>query len=177
MTIDFAILNFIYDNCRTAWLDVLMPLVTDLGDAGIIWIVLAVCLLVSRKYRKVGIAMCFALALDVIVCNGILKPFVARIRPCDINTAIQLLVPRPMDFSFPSGHTAAAFAAVSALYFSRQKLWIPALILALLIAFSRLYLYLHYPSDIVAGMLLGTIFGFTGYKLAGRVKRLHEKNN
>ena len=174
--IDFTILNFIYDNCRTAWLDVLMPLITKLGDSGGIWVVLAIGLLISRKYRKTGIALCCALVLEMIVCNGILKPLIGRIRPCDVNTAIQLLIPRPTDFSFPSGHTAASFAAVSALYFCRQKLWIPGLVLALLIAFSRLYLYVHYPSDVVAGMLLGSIFGFIGYKLAnhmGRVWRRH----
>lgn len=177
LSIDFTILNFIYDNCRTAWLDVLMPLITKLGDSGAIWIVLAGCLLISRKYRKTGIALCCALVLDTIVCNGILKPFVARIRPCDINTAVELLIPRPTDFSFPSGHTAASFAAVSALYFSRRKLWIPALFLALLIAFSRLYLYVHYPSDVVAGMLLGSIFGFIGYKLADYIARIWHRQH
>lgn len=170
-SVDFTILNFIYDNCRTAWLDVLMPLITKLGNSGAIWIVLALCLLMTRKYRKTGLALCCALALDVIVCNGILKPFVARIRPCDVNTAVQLLIPRPTDFSFPSGHTAASFTAVSVLYSYRQRLWVPALILAVLIAFSRLYLYVHYPSDVVAGMLLGPIFGFLGCRLATYMER------
>lgn len=168
-SIDFTILNFIYDNCKTAWLDVLMPLITRLGDSGAIWIALTAGLLISRKYRKTGIVLCCALMLEAISCNGILKPFVARIRPFDAdmaNTAVQLLISRPTDFSFPSGHTAASFAVVSALYFCCAKLWIPALALALLIAFSRLYLYVHYPSDVVAGMLIGLFFGFTGYKLA-----------
>ncbi|MGC4020190.1 MAG: phosphatase PAP2 family protein [Muricomes sp.] len=167
--IDFAILNFIHNHCRTAWLDVLMPVITKLGDSGAIWIALAVGLLISRKYRKTGLVLCCALVLDIIVCNGILKPFVARIRPCDVNTTVQLLIPRPTDYSFPSGHTAAAFAAVSGLYFTRQKLWVPALILAVMIAFSRLYLYVHYPSDVAAGILLGSIFGFIGYKLADTI--------
>lgn len=172
LSIDFTILNFIYNNCRTAWLDVLMPLITKLGDSGIIWIILALSLLISQKYRKTGIALCLALALDVIICNGILKPLVARTRPCDVNTAIQLLIPRPTDFSFPSGHTAASFAAVSALYFSRRRLWVPSLVLALLIAFSRLYLYVHYPSDVAAGILLGSIIGFVGYKLADYIEHI-----
>ena len=175
--IDFSILNFIYDHFRTAWLDVLMPFVTALGNSGAIWIVLAIGLLITKKYRKVGIALCCALALDVVICNGILKPFVARIRPCDINTAVELLIPRPDDFSFPSGHTAASFAAASALWFSRQKikLWIPALILAVLIAFSRLYLYVHFPSDVVAGVMLGCVFGFIGYKLADMIEGIWQR--
>jgi len=173
LSIDFAILNFIYDNFRSTWLDVLMPVITSLGNAGAIWIVLAVCMLISKKYRKAGIAVCCALVLDVIICNVILKPMVARIRPYDINTAIQLLIHRPTDFSFPSGHTAASFSAVSALYFSRQRIWIPSLILAVLIAFSRLYLYVHYPSDVIAGILLGCIFGFVGCRLSNRIYKRH----
>lgn len=177
LSLDFTILNWIYDNCRTAWLDVLMPLITKLGNAGAVWIVLALCLLVSRKYRKTGFALCCALALDVIVCNGILKPFVARIRPCDINTTVDLLITRPTDFSFPSGHTAASFAAVSALYFCRRKLWIPALVLALLIAFSRLYLYVHYPSDVIAGILLGAVLGFIGCRLSEFAERIWQRRH
>lgn len=165
-SIDFTILNYIYDNFRTAWLDIFMPMITTLGNAGAIWIVLTVFMLISKKYRKVGIALGCALILDLIICNIILKPLIARIRPYDINTAVQLLIPKPTDFSFPSGHTAASFTAVSALYFSRNKLWIPSLILALLIAFSRLYLYVHFPTDVLAGMLLGCAFGFAGHRMS-----------
>lgn len=175
LSVDFTILNFIRDNCSTAWLDVLMPLITRLGNSGAVWIALALCLLTGRKHRKTGFALCCALALEVIVCNGVLKPFVARARPCDVNTAIQLLIPRPTDFSFPSGHTAASFTAVSTLYFRRQKLWAPALILAALIAFSRLYLYVHYPSDVVAGILLGPIFGFLGCRLAAYMGHIRQR--
>ncbi len=173
LSIDFLMLNFIYNNCRTTWLDVLMPLITRLGNSGAIWIVLTGYLLISRKYRKAGMALFCALVLDVIICNGILKPLIARIRPYDVNTSVQLLIPRSTDFSFPSGHTASSFASVSALYFSRKKLWIPSLVLAILIAFSRLYLYVHYPSDVAAGMLIGSVLGFLGYKLAHYIQKRH----
>ena len=104
-----------------------------------------------------------ALVLDMILCNGILKHVFARVRPCDVNTTIQLLVPRPSDYSFPSGHTAASFAAVAALFFAGQKkLWKPALVLAVLIAFSRLYLYVHYPTDILGGIAVGVLCGYIG---------------
>lgn len=110
--------------------------------------------------------MAAALIADAILCNGILKPLVGRIRPCDINTSIQLLIARPVDFSFPSGHTAASFAAAAALYFSDEKgLWKPVLVLACLIAFSRLYLYVHYPTNIIGGVLVGSFAGYLGYQV------------
>jgi len=102
----------------------------------------------------------------MILCNGILKPLIARARPCDINTAIQLMIPRPDDFSFPSGHTAASFAAAFSLYIAGvKKLSIPAFILASFIAFSRMHLYVHFPTDIVAGIVIGILCGYTGYLL------------
>ena len=117
------------------------------------------------------------LVLEVICCNLVLKPLVARVRPCDVNTAVQLLISRPDDFSFPSGHTGASFAAVSALCCSRSRLWIPSLVLAVLIAFSRLYLYVHYPTDILAGMLLGITSGWLGSLVSCYAgERLHFKS-
>lgn len=165
MGIEFRILDLI-QGIRTPAGDTIMCLITKLGDAGIIWIVLAVILTLVTKTRKTGMIMIAALCIDFVLCNGILKNLFARIRPCDINTQIQLLIARPDDFSFPSGHTAASFAAVSALYLSgERKLWIPALALACLIAFSRLYLYVHYPSDILGGVFVGLAAGYMGYAM------------
>ena len=147
--------------------------ITKLGDAGIIWIFLTILLLILPKMRKYGLAMLVGLCIDVIVCNGLLKNLVARTRPCDVNTAIQLLISRPSDWSFPSGHTAASFASVAALYFAgEKKLWKPALVLACLIAVSRLYLYVHYPTDVLGGVVIGIIAGYLGYRL---VKVLEDK--
>src|SRR5699024_9151019 len=96
------------------------------------------------------------LCVDALLCNVVLKPMIARIRPFDVNTAVQLLVSAPRDYSFPSGHTAASFAAVSALYFAgEKKLWKIFLVFAVVIAFSRMYLYVHYPTDILGGIFLG----------------------
>lgn len=103
----------------------------------------------------------------------IVKNFVARTRPYDVNTGIQLLVAKLRDYSFPSGHTAASFASVAALYFAgEKKLWKPALVLACLIAVSRLYLYVHYPTDVLGGVVIGIIAGYLGYRL---VKVLEDK--
>ena len=141
--------------------DRIMCVITRLGDAGIIWIVLTVVLILIPKTRKSGILLAGALCVDVLLCNVLLKYLVGRIRPCDVNQAVELLIARPHDFSFPSGHTAASFALVTALYLAgEKKLWIPALVLAVLIAFSRMYLYVHYPTDILGGILCGVASGF-----------------
>ena len=116
--------------------------------------------------RKDGLAMLVGLCIGVIVCNCLLKNLVARTRPCDVNTAIQLLISLPTDYSFPSGHTAASFTAVAALYFSGdKKIWKAAIVLGILIAFSRMYLYVHYPTDILGGALIGNFSGFVGAKI------------
>ena len=153
-------------NLRTPIGDVVVPLITRLGDAGIIWIILTVLLLIIPKTRKTGVIMMAALLVDVLLCNVLIKNLVARTRPFDVNTAVQLLVAKPRDYSFPSGHTAASFASVTALYLAgEKKIWKVALVLAVLIALSRLYLYVHYPTDIIGGVVFGSLSGYLGYKI------------
>lgn len=177
MEIELGILNFI-QSIRTPFGDAVMPLITSLGNSGIIWIVLACVLTAVPRTRRSGIVLAAALVWDVVLCNGILKNLFARIRPCDINTSIQLLIDRPRDFSFPSGHTAAAFAAVSALYFAKEsRLWKTAFLLSCVIAFSRLYLYVHYPTDILGGVAVGIAAGYAGYKTVELLRRRAEKEN
>lgn len=166
MGFDVAILNYIQSAVKCDFLDVIMPAITSLGNGGIFWILLALVLLLFPKTRKAGTAVLLGLLLETICCNVVLKPLVARPRPCDVNTAIQLLIPRPADFSFPSGHTGASFAAAAALCFSKNRFRIPALVLAALIGFSRLYLYVHYPTDVLAGIFIGIMAGWCGYALA-----------
>ena len=154
-------------------LDTMMCAITRLGDAGIFWILLCMVLLILPKTRRSGVILMAALLVDLVICNGILKPLVHRIRPFDVKTGIELLVKRPTDYSFPSGHTAASFASVTALYLAgEKKLWIPALVLAVLIAFSRLYLYVHYPTDVLGGVVAGLAAGALGYWLMKKVSEL-----
>ena len=168
---ELGILNWIQASCRTEFLDAAMPMVSALCNHGEIWIALAAILLFTRRFRRTGAVLALALLLDALCCNAILKPLIARARPCDVNAAAELLIARPADWSFPSGHTAASFAAVGALLWERSKLWGPAFVLAVLIAFSRLYLYIHWPSDVLAGAALGAALGFA----AGRLARWAEK--
>ncbi|MCI9075205.1 MAG: phosphatase PAP2 family protein [Dorea sp.] len=167
MGIEIQILDWI-QGLRTPAGDVFMPVITSLGNVGIIWILLAVLLLIIPKTRKTGAVLAIALVLDVVLCNGIIKNLAARMRPYDRNPVVELLIHKPIDYSFPSGHTAASFAAVSALYFAGEKhMWKPVLVLAVLIAFSRLYLYVHYPTDVIGGAVLGILCGYLADKIAG----------
>lgn len=162
-SLDFPILFYIQEHFKSAFGDVFFPIVTLFGDGGIFWIVLAAVLLIIPKTRKFGLAMAIALAFEAIVCNVIIKPIVNRPRPFEyLDSYMELLVNMPTDASFPSGHTGASFACAGALIFTKSKFCIPATILALLIAFSRLYLFVHFPTDVLAGMGLGLISGFIG---------------
>ena len=157
---------------HTPLLDKILAFITSLGNVGIIWIVLAVVLLILPKTRKTGIIVAAALLMDLVLCNLILKNLVARVRPYDINTAIAILIKKPLDFSFPSGHTAASFAAMTALFLAKmKKAWIAALVLAVLIAFSRLYFYVHYPTDVLGGAVVGILSGIIGYAIVEKIDK------
>ena len=164
---DLPILDWIQANLKCGVLDFLMPIITLFGDDGIFWIACAVILMITKKYRKTGWGMGIAMIIGLLVCNVTLKPLVGRIRPYDyqlqnFGVEIALLTERMHDFSFPSGHTIASFEACTVLMLHDKKLGIPATILAILIAFSRLYLYVHYPTDVLCSVILGTAFGFLG---------------
>ena len=176
---DLPILDWIADHLHCGFLDKVMPLITLLGDAGIFWIAIAVVLLFFPKTRKMGLSMGAALLLGVVICNIIMKPAFARIRPYDyqlehFGKTIQLLVAAQHDFSFPSGHTIASFAAATAILLHNRKLGIVAMILAVLISFSRLYLYVHYPTDVLTSVVLGFAIAFLGTFLVKKGYRLYE---
>ena len=170
---DLPILDWIAANLWCPFLDAVMPVITVLGDAGIFWIALAAVFLLLPKHRKMGLSMGVALIMGVVICNMILKPVVGRIRPYDyqlkfFQKTIPLLIERQHDFSFPSGHTIASFEAAVAMLICNKKLGIPAMILAVLIAFSRMYLYVHYPTDVIASVILGTGLAFLGVFLVNK---------
>jgi len=173
---DLPVLDWIRAHLQCGFLDAVMPVITLLGDAGIFWIIAAVAMLCFTKTRRTGLAMGFALLMGLLICNIIMKPMFARIRPYDyqlehFGVTIPLLVERQHDFSFPSGHTIASFEAAVALLLGNKKLGVPAMILAVLIAFSRLYLYVHYPTDVLASVVLGTVLGLLGTFFARKLPK------
>ena len=156
MSWEFDILYAI-QNIHTPILDKIMVALSTLGNAGIFWIVLSVILLIPKKYRKCGFQMMLSMALCYIVGNLILKNLIARDRPCWIHPSVQLLVKSPWDYSFPSGHSMNGFTASVAMLCNDRKIGIPAVILAAFIAFSRLYNFVHFPTDVIAGIVIGIV--------------------
>jgi len=174
ISFDLPILDWIQANLQSPLMDKLMPIVTLFGEGGVFWIAWAVLMLILPKTRKIGISMLFALTLGLLVCNVTLKPLIARIRPYELQeqmgVTVELLIARLEDFSFPSGHTIASFEAAVVLLKYSKKMGIPALIIAIAVSFSRLYLHVHYPSDVLASIVLGTAFAFLGCALANLIK-------
>ena len=147
----------------------IMKFITSLGDKGMIWIAITLVLLLFKKTRKAGILTAIAIVISFGINNLLLKDLVARVRPYETFDQVHRLIAKPHDFSFPSGHSACSFvAAVSIALSTSKKLGIPALILATLIAFSRLYLGVHYPSDVICGALSGTLIAYIVYKVDQR---------
>ncbi len=154
-SVDFAILYWIQENLRNAFLDTVVPWITSLGNGGFIWILIAVILLCVPKTRTCGICMLVCLAVDALIGEGLLKHIICRVRPCNAAPIADMLVAAPTSYSFPSGHSASSFTAATAVFLCHRRAGIAAYVLAALIAFSRLYCYLHFPTDVLAGILLG----------------------
>lgn len=156
--LDGEILLQIQQHLRTDMLTPFMKIVTFLGNGGWFWILCAVVLLAVPKTRKTGYAAVLSLIFGVIVTNLLLKNIVARPRPFAEIGALIPLIAKPTDFSFPSGHTTASFAvALVMLRMLPKKIGIPAVVLAALVAFSRLYLGVHYPTDVLAGFVVALV--------------------
>lgn len=164
---EFSVLHFI-QSMRSEPFDQAMLFVSTLGNVGAIWIALAALLLILSAYRRSGLAISIALLIDFITVNLILKPLIGRERPCDLTVPEDMLLACLSDHSFPSGHTAAAFAAAVALFLSHKKVGLLALLFAFMMGISRLYLFVHYPSDVFAGALLGILFGIIGHRIVFR---------
>lgn len=157
MSLDGDILLWLQNYVRN---DILTPVfigITTLGNGGLIWIISSALLMVSKKTRKTGIMVLLALVLSVLINNVALKNIVARVRPYNVVSGLTSLIGTMPDFSFPSGHTGSSFAAAVVMFLRLpKKIGVPALILAFLIGFSRLYIGVHYPSDVLGGALIGT---------------------
>lgn len=167
---EFAILDFIQKYMTSSIMDKIMIGITTLGNSGMIWIALALLMLCNKKYRKTGMVLAIGLVGSLIIGNIILKPLFHRLRPFQLKEGIELLIMAPHDYSFPSGHTLASSICATILLKRERKLGIAALVLAILIAFSRLYLYVHFPTDVLGGAVFGAIIGILSIKLSEKVR-------
>lgn len=140
-------------------LDKIVVVITSLGNAGIFWILLTLVMLIVCKDKKVAWTSALALLFSVLVINVFLKNMAMRARPCWIDDTIPLLVKNPKDYSFPSGHSSASFASAASIvqYAKYRKQGIAAVILAALIAVSRMYVFVHFPTDVFVGTILGIV--------------------
>lgn len=152
-------------------LDNIMKIITIIGDAGIVWLVIAFMLLLKIETRRCGILIIISMVIGFILGNIILKNVIARPRPFMVDKNIQLLIQIPKDYSFPSCHAMASFEAATIIFLHSKKWGVPSLILATLIAFSRMYLFVHYPSDILAGTILGVAVAIIVYYEYKRYER------
>ncbi|MEG0874148.1 MAG: phosphatase PAP2 family protein [Clostridiales bacterium] len=154
MAFELVFLQWIQDNVVCHWLTTIMQMFTNLGNSAIIWIVAIAALLIFKKTRKYGFMAALALLINLLICNAILKPLIDRPRPFT-KVAIDLLVAQPGPHSFPSGHTSSAFAVATVIFFWSKPWGVPALFIGALTAFSRMYFFLHYPTDILGGLIVG----------------------
>lgn len=159
---DFFILDFIQTHLMHPFLTVFLRFFTQIGDNGMLWIAIGIGLLCFPKTRKIGTGLLVCLMLEHTLCSLLLKPLVARPRPFIQNPDVTLLIPKLRSFSFPSGHSASSFCGALYLWGWNKKWGIPAVITAVLIAASRLYFYVHFPSDVLCGAVIGSLIGFLG---------------
>ncbi len=165
---ELPILWWIREHLTNPFLDTVMPYISSLARHGEFWILLALILLCFKKTRKAGMAMGIAMACGYLIGNLGMKNLFARTRPYDM-TEVELLVAKLKDFSFPSGHTLVSFEAATALTVYHRKWGIAAFVLAALIAYSRLYLFVHYPTDVLVGALLGVGIGLVACYVTDRL--------
>ena len=166
ITLDGNILLYIQEHIRNPYLTAFFSGITKLGDAGAFWIALTILLLVFARTRKAGFVTAVALICSTLIAIVFLKNIINRARPYDVIEGLILIGSRQLDASFPSGHTSTAFTCVAALWkYLKKPYAVLLLVLATLIALSRLYIGVHYPSDVVAGLLIGVVCGVGGRKL------------
>ena len=157
--VDNTILRWINVKFRNKTFDKIMPIITSAGNLGIIWIVISVLLMTKKDYRVLGQTILIALVITTIIGEGIIKNIVKRKRPFYGDDDKELLISRPITYSFPSGHTASSFAVAAVFIKTDNAASLEIILLACLIAFSRIYLGVHYSSDVIGGEIIGALCG------------------
>ncbi|MGN0985373.1 MAG: phosphatase PAP2 family protein [Candidatus Enterenecus sp.] len=175
--LDETVLRWIGEHLRLGWLNGPVMLYSTLGNAGLLFIALTVLLLCLRRTRRAGLAAAGGLIVDLLVVNVTIKPLVSRARPWVVMEGFETLLTSSDPNSFPSGHTCAAFAFAAALCVAAPKRWMKgaAVAAAVLMGLSRLYVGVHFPSDVLAGAFIGTLCGLAGAWLAGKLTELFRR--
>lgn len=173
--LDYLILMFIQEHLRVEWLTKPLVFISHLGNSGLFWIFLCLLLLVFKRTRKMGLCGLAALLIGALITNVALKNMVARVRPYEQFPDILLLLERQRDFSFPSGHACSSFAAAYALYWTSEDrsrlIGVLSILLAILIAWSRLYVGVHFPTDVLCGILIGIFSAWAAGRLIWALQR------
>lgn len=176
LNLDGGFLLFLQESVRNPMLDSLMKFITALGNGGMIWIGATILLLIPKKTRSIGMMSAVALLGSLIINNNIIKNIVQRPRPFVTFTDLQIIIPTPSEYSFPSGHTSSSFAAAAVFYrHLPKKLGLPSVILAGLIGFSRLYVGVHYPTDVIAGVIMGILLSYLAESLVNLLRNKLKK--
>lgn len=168
-TFDSTVINFIQEHFHSFVTDAVFIFSTNLGEYGFIWILSSVIMLFFKKSRRCGFIALVALLLSFLAGEVLLKNIICRPRPFMQAEDFKLLIPPPSGYSFPSGHSASSFTAATVYYAFNKKIGRWAFVLATLIAFSRVFLYVHFPTDILAGAALGIGFALLSLSLAPRL--------
>ena len=167
---DLFILELVQNHFHNGFTDFIFPIITMLGNAGTVWLLTGVCLTITKKYRLYGIMIFITLALTYTLGEFVLKPMIARPRPFLAFPGRALLIPPPNGYSFPSGHAGSSFSAAMILWRANKKIGTVGFGLAVLIAFSRVFLFVHYPSDVLAGAVLGVLCAFLTISVCQRLQ-------
>lgn len=165
---DFLILRFIQENLKSPFMDSLMIFFTSIGDIGLVWIAISIIFLLIKERRDTGIKIIIGLIIVVILGNLIFKNIFSRLRPFWIDETIKVIITKPSGYSFPSGHTFSSFVAATIIFLNNKKWGYISFLIAILISFSRAYLFVHFPTDIFVGMLLGVLLGILINKIYDR---------
>lgn len=176
---DVELFYFINHTLHNGFFDLIMPLVSISGDRGLVWIMIGLALIIHRRQdtKMAAFLMLAALFISYLVGEEVLKNLFQRPRPFETLPGVELLVQPPGSFSFPSGHSANAFAAGLVLARKVPALACPAFIVAVLMAFSRVYVGVHYPLDVLCGALVGIACALPVLKLETLIFYINEKFN
>lgn len=175
--LDVNILLFIQEHLRFDLLTPILKFLTTLGDHGMLWIGVALLLVLVKRTRPIGATAGASLAINALLVNVFLKNIVARTRPYEVIDGLTRLVGEQSDFSFPSGHTSSAFSVAVVMFMLMPKKYgVPALIVATLIAYSRLYVGVHYPSDVIGGLIVGILAAVICVAIYKKIEKRNGEN-